>query len=119
MPNPRLTKEQLAIANELLTYIRNRLDGLTGNDREFRFALNRKIAKELIYDERSKPVKRRKLKVEKLREQDGKCAICGSALPVRGPVLDRFSAIDGYTSENTRLICQRCDTAVQTQRKFA
>ncbi len=108
--DPRLTKEQLSIANELLDSIRRRLNELSGQDRELRFALNRKIAKELFYDERSKPLERRKLKADKMSDQNGKCFICDSPLPGRGAVLDRYKAIDGYTSENTRLICQACDT---------
>jgi hypothetical protein len=55
MPNPRLDNKQIALANDLLGLIRLRLDELSQGDRELRFALNRKVAKELIYDERGKP----------------------------------------------------------------
>ena len=119
MANPRLTPDQLILANRLLAEIRSRIAELSGGDRELRFALNRKIAKELGYDERGKPMARRKLKVQKRIEQNGICPSCGEALPPKGAVLDRFSAIDGYTSENTRLICQPCDTKFQSDKGFA
>jgi hypothetical protein len=58
--------EQLVNANELLAYIRKRLDELSGADRELRFVYTRNITKELGYDERGKPMARRKqLKKEK------------------------------------------------------
>lgn len=119
MSNPRLTPDQLAIANELLTDIRHRLDELSGGDRELRFALNRKIAKELGYDERGKPMNRRKLKIQKRNEQNGECPLCGGKLPERSAVLDRFNAIDGYTSQNTRLICHPCDTKFQSDKGYS
>ncbi len=73
MGNRHLTDEELTRANELLGWIRKRLDELSGGDTELRFAYNRKIAKELSYDERGKPVVRRKLKELKWKEQRGKC----------------------------------------------
>jgi len=118
MANPRLDGVQLKLANELLTDIRKRLDELSGGNQALRFALNRKIAKELIYDERSKPAVRRKLKIQKHKEQLGKCAVCSLELPDKGAVLDRYSAIDGYIARNTRLICASCDTLIQSGRKY-
>jgi hypothetical protein len=49
-----LTKEELAIASEMLDRNRRDLDEKSGSDPELRFALNRKIAKELDYDERGR-----------------------------------------------------------------
>ncbi len=119
MANPRLTPEQLGLANDLLNHIQQRLDDLSQGDRELRFALNRKIAKELGYDERSKPRQRRKLKIQKRREQNGKCAVCGNELPTSGAVLDCFKAIDRYALHNTRLVCQPCDTKCQSERGYS
>jgi hypothetical protein len=34
-------------------------------------------------------------------------------------VLDRLQAVDGYTPENTRLICNECDKKVQRERRYA
>jgi hypothetical protein len=119
MANPRLTTEQLALANGLLKLIREQLDTLCDGDSDLRFALNRKIAKELAYDERSKPMVRRKLKIKKRVDQGNKCPECNSELPISGAVLDRFRAIDGYTVENTRLICQSCDNKIQASRGYA
>jgi hypothetical protein len=118
MPNPRLNTEQLVIANNLLDFVRRRLDELSLGDREFRFALNRKLAKELTYDERGKPGDRRKLKKQKREEQAGKCAKCSEDLPARGAVLDRFTAIERYTQQNTQLICERCAKAIQAERGY-
>jgi hypothetical protein len=82
------------------------------------FAYRRKIFKELGYDERSKPMVRRKLKDQKWKEQRGLCAICGKDLPVKYTVLDRFRAADGYTPENTRLIHPECDVAHQASKGY-
>jgi hypothetical protein len=118
MPNPRLNIQQTLLANEPLALIRRQLDELSQGDRELRFALNRKVAKELIYDERGKPGDRRKLKIQKRKDQDGKCAKCRNELPGRGAVLDRFKALDRYTVENTQLLCDGCDKAIQAERGY-
>jgi hypothetical protein len=118
MPNPRLNEDHLIIANGLLALIRQRLDELSQGDRDLRFALNRKVAKELIYDERGKPGDRGRLKRQKRKEQAGKCAKCAEELPIRGAVLDRIRAIDGYTTENTRLLCEHCDKEIQAERRY-
>jgi transcription initiation factor IIE alpha subunit len=76
------------------------------------------LAKELTYDERSKPMQRRALKLRKIRDQNGRCPECGEALPTAGAVLDRLQAMAGYAAENTRLICQPCDTRIQGERRY-
>ncbi|WP_456738558.1 hypothetical protein [Bradyrhizobium sp. USDA 4471] len=98
--------------------VRGRLDELSGGDRLLRFAFNRKIAKELLYDERGRPGDRRKLKKLKREHQQGKCARCRNDLPKRGAVLDRFEATALYTFENTQLICDGCDKQIQEQRGY-
>ncbi len=118
MANPRLTSEQLDLARALLDEVRARLVDLSGGDKELLFAYRRKLAKELSYDERSKPMERRRLKQFKMKEQGGICPLCNEALPQRGAVLDRARAIDGYTSENTRLIHADCDTAQQAAKGY-
>lgn len=118
MPNPRLTPEQLDHARKLLDEIRERLAALSGGDRDLLFAYRRKIAKELTYDERSKPMERRRLKQFKMKEQGGLCPLCSELLPKRGAVLDRTRAVDGYTAENTRLIHAACDVAHQASKGF-
>lgn len=77
---------------------------LSQGDAELLFAFRRKVCKELAYDERSKPQVRRKLKDQKWKEQRGRCAICREDIPERYTVLDRLNAVNGYTTENTRLI---------------
>lgn len=118
MPTRNLTAAELEKANELLAYIRGQLDTLCGGDAELKFAFRRKISKELGYDERSKPMIRRALKVKKMKSQNGLCAICEKPLPPTYNVLDRFKAAGGYTFENTRLICEPCDRIVQAERRF-
>ncbi len=119
MANPRLTNEQLVKANELLNDVRLKLQTLAENNPELLFAYRRKVAKELVYDERGKPMHRGKIKKAKNVQQKGLCAECGEPLPSSDNVLDRAAAIGGYTMENTRLICRPCDTAVQRARGFA
>ena len=70
MANRNLDVQELAKANELLTVVRERLEILSDGDRELLFAYRRKIAKELGYDERSKPGVRKKLKMKKWALQD-------------------------------------------------
>ena len=119
MSNPRLTPEQLDIARTLLGEVRERLAILSGGDAQLLFAYRRKIAKELSYDERSKPTVRRRLKQLKMKEQKGLCPLCHEPLPERGAVLDRTRAVDGYTSENTRLIHAACDVAHQAAKGYS
>ena len=109
MANRQLSFEELTRANSLLSEIRAKLEALSQGDAELLFAYRRKVFKELTYDERSKPMVRRKLKDQKWKEQRGLCAICGEELPERYTVLDRLNAVNGYTKENTQLIHSKCD----------
>jgi hypothetical protein len=118
MVNPVLNKDQLAKAAALLEKIGNDLAALAGDDPSLLFAYRRKITKELTYQERSSPVARRKLKAAKRHAQNGQCERCKQPLPDRYAVLDRFNAADGYSSQNTRLICEKCDREVQQERRY-
>lgn len=118
MANRQLSPEELAQANVLLSEIRAKLETLSHGDRELLFAYRRKVFKELTYDERSKPMVRRKLKDQKWKEQRGLCAICGKELPERYVVLDRLIAAVGYTKPNTRLIHQECDAKHQEAKGY-
>jgi hypothetical protein len=117
--NRNLDKAELAKANELLSRIRQDIDALAAGDAELRFAYNRKIAKMLTYDERSGPMVRRKVKAAKRKAQNGLCAICSQPLPEKYAVIDRIRAADGYTFENTRVLCEPCDRQVQADRSYA
>jgi UTP:GlnB (protein PII) uridylyltransferase len=119
MANPQLTADQLQVANELLAGIRQRLRDASGGSPELLFALRRKIAKELVYDERGKPMFRRALKRKKRIEQGNLCPVCNTELPEKYVVLDRRNAIGGYTMENTRLLCQPCDFRLQADKGYA
>ena len=118
MANRQLTEGQLQKANLLLDEIRARLKALSSGDAELLFAYRRKVAKELGYDERSKPSARKRVKAQQRLAQGGLCALCKTELPPTHNVLDRFVASKGYTLANTRLICQPCDTATQVSRKY-
>jgi hypothetical protein len=119
MPNRQLTTEEIqTLAKPLLTEVRQRLIVLSGSDPALLWALRRKLFKELAYDERGKPMSRVALKKAKRREQKNLCALCGATLPLKGAILDRLEAMLGYTSENTRLLCPTCDTAVQTEKGY-
>lgn len=117
--NRTLTRDELQqLFGPLFRTVRGALLGLSGHDSSLHWALRRKLAKELSYDERGKPMHRKKLKALKRAEQDGKCASCERALPQSGAVLDRILAMGGYTPENTRLRCQSCDTRIQAERRY-
>jgi hypothetical protein len=118
MPNRILTAEELKCANELLAEIRQRLTTLASGDPMLLFAYRRKVAKELAYDERSKPGVRKQLKALKWGQQSGKCALCGKELPLRYSELDRKNAADGYTVENTELVHAPCHQNRQAEKGY-
>lgn len=119
MTNRQLTSDELThLFAPLAAEVRSRLRQLAGDDNELHWALRRKLAKELIYDERSTPNERRKLKQLKHKEQGGNCMLCKRELPPRYNVLDRLEAMKGYTPENTQLICQACDVETQRRRGY-
>jgi hypothetical protein len=119
MANRNLTHDELTIANELIARIREDLSRLSDGDEGLLWAFRRKVYKELIYDERGKPMHRRRLKDKKREEQLGLCAICRKTLPEKYVVLDRIQAMAGYTRENTQLIHQRCDKDLQGSRAYS
>jgi hypothetical protein len=111
MPNRQLTaSERAKLFAPLIAEVRSRLVELSAGDEELLWALRRKLAKDLAYDERGTPMHRAVLRLRKRVEQRGRCAICGCELPNPGAVLDRYEAMKGYTDENTRLLCPACDT---------
>jgi 5-methylcytosine-specific restriction endonuclease McrA len=119
MPNRRLSSEALTRANALLKSIRVRLRKLAGDDEDLHFAYRRKVYKELVYDERDKPMVRRRLKALKRIEQGGICPMCKKPLPAAYCVRDLFVAAAGHTTENAQLICQECDVTTQASRGYA
>jgi hypothetical protein len=119
MPNRVLTPEELEQANILLADVRARLLTLANGDSDLLFAYRMKVYKELTYDERDKPMVRRKLKALKRQQQSGLCPLCKKQRPEHYCVLDRLEAAKGYVAENTRLICAECDTKTQQERGYA
>jgi hypothetical protein len=117
--NRTLNEPELALAREVLAEIRARIAGIAGEDEGLRFALNRKIYKELTYDERGKPNARQSLKARTVKAQAGKCANCAEPLPETDTVLDRLVAAKGDVEGNVRVLCRPCDLAIQRERGFA
>ena len=118
MPNPQLNEIQLKQAHKLIAKFRKEIETLAKNNPKAIFAFRRKIYKELMYDERSKPMERKKLKDKMRKKQKGVCPLCRQGLPERGAILDREEAIRGYTEKNVRLICLNCDKKVQEERGY-
>jgi hypothetical protein len=116
---PTLSAENRAKAIAILEELRARIAEVAGEDRERLFQVRRYIVKRLEFDERGTPTQRRKLKDQKWKSQRGLCALCQEKLPERGAELDRFLAIEGYTIENTQLLCRGCHEKVAEDRGFA
>ena len=120
MSNRRLTQKELDdLFLPLPLETRERLPARASSDAALLWALRRKLAKELVYDERRKPTYRKTLKHRKRVEQHELCAICKELLSARGAVLDRLEAMAGYARDNTRLICPRRDGETQDLRGFS
>ncbi|OGJ43318.1 hypothetical protein A3J23_00995 [Candidatus Peregrinibacteria bacterium RIFCSPLOWO2_02_FULL_48_14] len=118
MPNRNLNTLELKKVNTLLGRVRKSILEYSNGDLDLEFALRRKIYKELTYDERGKPHLRMKLKKKKRVSQNNLCTSCKQILPLKYAVLDRLNAKDGYTEENTNLICPDCDTEIQRSRSY-
>jgi len=115
---PTLSEEDRVKAIAILEQLRARIIEVAGQDRERLFQLRRYILKRLEFDERGTPTQRKKLKDQKWKSQRGLCALCQEKLPERGAELDRFRAIEGYTAENTQLLCHPCHEKAAQERGF-
>lgn len=116
---PTLSEADRVKAIAILEQLRARVAEVAGEDRELLFQLRRYIVKRLEFDERGTPTQRRKLKDQKRKSQRGLCALCHETLPERGAELDRLRAIEGYTAENTQLLCHRCHQKTAEERGLA
>ncbi len=114
----RLTDAERKHAQQVLEQTRNLLQDAASGDKALLWALRRYVYIRLQHDERGKPLQRKILKLKKMAAQKGKCFECGDELPERGAELDRLNAMDGYTEENTRLVCHACHRRMQEERKF-
>jgi len=77
------------------------LERLSSGDEHLLGALRSKLAKELVFLERSPPATRSKLKMKKWIEQKGIWPVCTKPLPEKPSVLDHLEAFSGYTPQNT------------------
>ncbi len=112
---PSLSDEDRAKTVEILDEVRRRIATAAGNDQELVFQMRRYVAKRLEFDERGTPTQRRKLKELKRKFQRGLCYDCAQPLPERGAELHRLRAMDGYTEENTQLLCRACHAMAQAR----
>ena len=81
MPNRQLSASELeTLACPLLARVREQLTALANGDAGLLWALRRKLYKELLYDERSKPMQRVALKKLKRNQQNDVCAHSGGQL---------------------------------------
>ena len=117
--NRRLSESEQELGREVLQKTRDQLKETAKEDAGLLWALRRYLYVRLQHDERGKPMQRKILKLKKMASQKGLCAICKEELPERGSELDRFNAMDGYTIENTRLVCHDCHRKSQAEKGFA
>jgi rubrerythrin len=115
---PALNEQDRQKAIALLEELRARIDEVAAGDEPLRFQIKRYIAKRLEFDERGTPTHRRRLKEQKRELQRGLCASCEEDLPEQGAELHRTRAIDGYTPENTSLLCPRCHATAEAIAKL-
>lgn len=120
MPNPKLTKEQRTqLFAPLFERVKAELDSLAKGDARLVWALRRKLAKELIYIERSTPAARNKLKALMWAKQNGICALCSETMLQKGSELDRTEAFLGYVESNVRLVHHECHIKDQASKGYA
>jgi hypothetical protein len=77
---PDMTVEQRARAQRILESIRHAIATEAGGDPLLEFAIRRYIYVRLSYDERGKPMQRRKLKVKLFDRQQGRSPLCGESI---------------------------------------
>lgn len=120
MANPKLTDEQrIQLFVPLFERVKAELHALSEGDARLMWALRRKLAKELVYIERSTPAMRNKLKAVMWAKQNGKCALCGEPMPQKGSELDRTAAYLGYVESNVRLVHHDCHIKDQAAKDYA
>ena len=115
---PELSEEDREKAKALLAELRVKIDAAAAGNELLRFQMKRYIGKRLEFDERGTPTHRKKLKAQKRGSQSGLCASCKEPLPENGAELHRARAIEGYTVENTSLLCARCHADAEALAKL-
>ena len=103
----------------LFQLVKAELHTLSGGDARLMWALRRKLAKELVYLERSTPAARNKLKALMWAKQSGICALCSEPMPQKSSELDRTAAYLGYIESNVRLVHHECHIKDQAGKGYA
>jgi hypothetical protein len=117
---PQLTDEQRARAVEILENTRQAIANEAGGDPLLEFAMRRYIYVRLSYDERGKPMQRRKLKAKLFDLQQGRCPLCGESIVTLGETeLHRAEASAGYSEENVSLVHHACHRKQQADKNSA
>jgi len=120
MANPRLTNEQRTeLFAPLFERLKAELYALSRDDARLMWALRRKLAKELVYIERSTPAARNKLKALMWAKQGGNCALCSQPMLQKGSELDRTEAYLGYVESNVRLVHHDCHIKDQKDKGYS
>ncbi len=117
--NRRLSDAERVLGHEILERVRKLIEDSSKGDTALAWAIRRFVYVRLSNDERSTPMRRKMLKLNKMIVQKGLYAKCGKELPKRGSELDRINAMDGYTEENTRLVHHECHRESQEEKGFA
>ena len=115
---PRLSESELEQAWKLIEEVKDKLQALAQGDPRRLFAFRRKVYKELVYEERSTPMKRRALRARLHTAQGGVCFVCKKTHEAGFMVLDRVDPVLGYVDTNVELVCSDCDRQRQTERGF-
>jgi hypothetical protein len=115
---PALSDDDRAKAIQILEQVRAEIDA-AASETDLRFQIRRYIIKRLEFDERGTPTQRRKLKDLKRKFQRGLCFQCETKLPEKGAELHRLQAMEGYTAENTQLLCRACHAKVASLKPLA
>lgn len=120
MGNPQLSKEQRTqLFAPLFERVKAELYALSSGDARLMWALRRKLAKELVYIERSTPAARNKLKTLMWAKQGGICTLCSRPMSQKGSELDRSDAYLGYIESNVRLVHHECHINDQAGKGYA
>jgi hypothetical protein len=120
-----MTPAELIRAKEILDQARNNIREASASDPLAAFSIRRYVYKNLSYDERGTPASRTKLKLQKLLDQEGKCAYTDCPRPSHKmskadePELDRLDPVYGYTIENTVLVHHECHRMSQSKKRFS
>jgi hypothetical protein len=111
MPSsPNLPDEQL---------VRAGLNRFAKGDAKLLHHARRHIMVKPQYDERGTPMQRSLLKAALYARQNGVCALCSEAMPMKDSELDRLEGLDGYNEGNCRVVHHACHRKSQEAKNYS